>query len=153
MNPITPPTPDALRERDALKQFLSPDKPTLAGVKLRPFTSASLAMLREVDSAFITGIENCKNKEYEFLKFLYIQGHSDLDEVRQVVVDYIDDPKALKKAVLAFAESVTLSDLEQRMSDVFAIIEPAVASMVKVVGEKKKNGGLDKPEDVTLGKS
>lgn len=111
--------PDEItNEIDKLSAFIEP-APTVAGLTLRPFTAASLIILRKTGNALLNGSE--ENVEFDVAAFLY--AHSgDTKQVRKTA----QDAGAWQDAVINFAETLSIKDFVKAAGDIKGIMERAM---------------------------
>jgi len=100
-----------------LESFVAPESKA-AGLKLRPFTAASLILLRKTDNGFITNAKG--NLEMDVAAFLYLHA----TPIKNVI-EASATMESWRAAVLEFAERVTVRDFVDAAKEIRGIIDAA----------------------------
>jgi len=116
-------------EIDKLSAFIAP-APVVAGFTLRPFTAASLIIMRKTGNTLLSGSE--ANVEFDVAAFLY--AHSgDTKQVRKTA----QDAGAWQDAVLNFAETLSVQDFVKAAGEIKSIMERAMVGQDYEVEQDK----------------
>lgn len=95
---------------------------TIAGLRLRPLSAGTLAILRQTKNGLFLGEGKSENLEFDVAAFLYVHA-ADADEVRKAAWD----PERFRERVLLFAESISIREFQGAAGSIQGIIERALA--------------------------
>ena len=141
------------RDRANLEAFIKPDEPVVAGIKLRPLSAGSYALLCLTKNELInpTGEEvehpdektdvivkrrQPINAEIEALAFLYIHG-APLAEVRRVAFN----EQLFRESVLAWADGLPMDAMAGALNQISEILAPLAAARIEIAPKPSKGPG------------
>lgn len=108
---------DSTKER----AFTAPPE-TIAGLRLRPLTAGTLAILRQTKNGLFLGEGKSSNLEFDVAAFLYVHAGNAAD-VRKSAWD----PEQFRERVLIFAEDLSIPAFQGAAGSIQRIIERALA--------------------------
>jgi hypothetical protein len=109
---------DVLNEVDKLAAFVDPN-PTVAGLELRPFTAASLILMKRTVNGLLQGKDD--NIEFDVAAFLYLHSTKQSE-----VVKAARSTESWEGAVLEFAGKLTIPDFVKASKEIRGIMEQAM---------------------------
>jgi hypothetical protein len=119
---------DIANEVEKLAAFIEP-APKVAGLALRPFTAASLIILRKTGNKLLAGDES--NVEFDVAAFLY--AHTDTPkQVRESSAT----AEAWESAVLTFADTLSVRDFITAANEIKGIMERAMVGQDYAVDQE-----------------
>ncbi len=108
----------------------------IGGVKLRNMSLASIAVLQEAESPFISGGEDfSKDGKYllDVCKFLYIQAETtNISEVAKLILSGKED--VLLDEALKLSDNINISELSTVVHDINSYIAESLMTRVEVTG-------------------
>jgi len=119
---------------EAIKKFLGGDEfvNNLLGVKLKPVTLASLAMMQEAGCELISGKEmnEMGNIMLEILLFVYIHTEEP-EKIAEIISNSEDHKKALKMRALTMGHEITPKQIPDLMDQIVEILSEATGTKVE----------------------
>lgn len=102
-----------------------PSEENVAGLKLKPFSAASLILLQLSKNPLVSGAPFPEEEQFFYVaSFLFI-----LTEDNKKVAKLVRDPEAFRAAVLEFASGFSLKVLAGSIPQVQEIIQKATAGL------------------------
>jgi len=128
---------------EAINKFLGGDEfvNDLLGVKLKPVTLASLAMMQEAGCELISGkeIDQMSNIMLEILLFVYI--HTENPEtISEIISNSEDHKKALKMRALTMGHEITPKQIPELVDQVVEILSEATGTKVEPLPDEDAKG-------------
>ena len=131
---------------EAIKKFLGGDTfvNDLLGVKLKPVTLASLAMMQEAGCELISGkeMDAMSNIMLEILLFVYIHTEEP-EKISEIISNSEDHKKALKMRALTMGHEIVPKQIPALVEQIVNILSEATGTKVEPlpdeddIGEKK----------------
>ena len=118
---------------EKLQAFTAPD-PEVGGITMRPFTAMSLILLRQTGNRLLDGVE-AEGIEYDVAAFLYIH-----TAPRDQVLAVAADKGKFQRAVLEYADGLTLGDFTKAAKEIRRQIEGAMAGQDYQVEDQENSG-------------
>lgn len=117
-------------EVEKLQAFIEPTT-VVAGLSLRPFTAASLIIMRQTGNGLLKSDES--NIEFDVAAFLYAHSAD-----RQQVVKTSKDAEAWRDAVMEFSQGMSVRDFVKAASEIKNILEQAMVGQdYAIEGDKQ----------------
>ena len=131
---------------EAINKFLGGDEfvNDLLGVKLKPVTLASLAMMQEAGCELISGkeMDEMSNIMLEILLFVFIHTEEP-EKISEIISDSEDHKKALKMRALTMGHQITPKEIPSLVEQIVNILSEATGTKIEPLpddddkGEKK----------------
>ena len=131
---------------DVINKFLGGDEfvNKMLGVKLKPVTLASLAMMQEAGCELISGkeMDAMSNIMLEVLLFVYIHTQEP-EKIAEIISNSEDHKKALKMRALTMGHEITPKQIPELVEQIVEILSEATGTKVEPLpddddkGEKK----------------
>ena len=115
------------------------------GVKLRPVTLSSLAILEKLGSSLITG-EESGNHVMEALIFLWVQSEDQAIVRAAVLTSELDDKANVTAKALELGERLGISDMQELVDCMTTMMSDATSTKVEAIPseEAKKHNAKSK---------
>ena len=122
-------------DNSVLKEILQ-HNPTIAGVKIRPITLASIALLKQLKSPLIEGtpFEEIENIILDCAIFLKVQS-CDIKESTKLA---FGDPSDLVAEALELADKIDPSKIKDVVASIVTLLQDATSTKTEVVADDTK---------------
>ena len=128
---------------EAINKFLGGDEfvNDLLGVKLKPVTLASLAMMQEAGCELISGkeMDEMSNIMLEVLLFVYIHTE-DPEKIAEIISNSEDHQKALKMRALTMGHKITPKQIPELVEQIVEILSEATGTKVDPLPDEDDKG-------------